>query len=192
MNDLINRYFSHQLSFFNTISLKKLMDETPNREQQSLIHYTTRDFRQRSAFFKEQLAKCHEDTEEIRQGLISYFTQQYAAFRRAKKPAANKNFVNSTSPIFEAFFCIYWSAVICACTRGKVIIPQPVSHLDKIVRVFLRRTTALILNRLKKEKFNTQLDVVEFLTAYVSLDDTKGMKRWAALLRRAATPVWTR
>lgn len=190
MNDLLNRYFSHQLFFFSTINMKKFEKTKNNPEKRSWLFYANQDFQERSVYLKEQLAKRTDDVAEIRLALINHLTQQYAAFRTVDN-TVKESHVDGKAPILDQISCIYWAAVICACTRGKVIAPQPISHLNKITNTLLRRIIVLILNRLKKERFTTQLDVVEFLTTYVSFDDGFG-QRLNKLFRRAILPVWMR
>ncbi len=191
MNDPLNHYFSHQLFFCSTINLKKFEKIKNNPEKRSWVLYANEDFQKRSVYFKEQLTKRRDDVAEIRQALINYLTQQYASFRAVDHTTVKKSHVDSEASILDQIICIYWAAVICACTRGKVIALQPVSPLNKITNTLLRRIIVLILNRLKKERFTTQLDVVEFLTTYITFDD-RFRQRWAKLLRRATLPVWRR
>lgn len=195
MKDPLNRYFSHQLFFFSAINLKKFEEVKNDPKKQSWLSYAYKEFQERSVYLKEQLAKHSDDVAEIRQALINHLTQQYAVFRTANYSEIKRNHLDSDTPfngydsIVDQVNGIYWAAVICACTRGEVSAPQPVSHLNKITNTLFRRIIVLAINKLKREKFITQLDLVEFLTTYVSFDDS-AKQRWTKLFRRAILPVW--
>lgn len=189
MNDVLNRYYACQLSFFGEINTLKIGAPPPSPQRLESMRFVTVIYTQDLDFLKSLLAKQDAHVEDIHRGLIAFAETQRKALLEAEKTASTTFDGNAIRQLNE-MLNFYWAAAACICSLGKDINAIPVGHLDKTTNVLFRRLLTLLTSRLKKQSMNTQLDVVNFLDSYVSIADTRLEKRWRWLLYRSLLPVW--